>query len=78
LFDGQACVQVDSNLLIGFVDQLTAIKRIFGFSIEEVYIIGFADLRETIPRDCGAHFGFLFLGQALTFEWGGDAVEGVK
>jgi hypothetical protein len=61
LFDGQTSIQINANLLISLVDQLTAIKGFLGLGVEEVQVVWFADLRKTILCNRRADVKFFIL-----------------
>ena len=61
LFHGETGVQVDANGLIRLVHKLAAIKGLFGFCVEEIEVIRFAQLCKNILRHGCAHVDFVIV-----------------
>ena len=75
LLHRKAGVQINVDLLICLIRQLTTIETVLGLCIEKVQVIWFANLGKTIRRNLSAHFMLFIFCDLQTIQRRDNAIQ---
>ncbi len=76
--DCQAGIQIDPEGQVSLVNELTAIESLIRVRVEEVQIVGFANLSQTVLSHPFAYQDFILLPEFQSGQWVGCAVKLIK